>query len=85
MASEVNLVTFEILSFFDVFWQIFNESVRKRKRIARHETYAKRRVDMCSLDQYGLGRKRMFKFSPCSAKVAKMSLFHDPRKFGARS
>ena len=62
MASEVNSVNFQILIFFDVFWKIFNKSVRKRKRIARHETYAKRRVNMCSLDQYGLGLKRIVKF-----------------------
>ena len=36
--------------------------MRKRKNLLRHETYAKRRVNICSSDQYGLGPKRMDKF-----------------------
>ena len=40
---------------------IFNHGARKRKNFLEHETCTKRCVNICSLDQYGLGLKRMYK------------------------
>ena len=62
MALEVNLVTFEILSFFNIFGRSFNNSMRKRKRILRSDAYAKRRVNIYSLDLRKLELKRIVNF-----------------------
>ena len=66
--SEMSAIGFNELtggksiSIFKVFRKILNESVRKCKRIHRHETHTKRRVNICTLDQYKLEPKRMVNF-----------------------
>ena len=56
--------------------------MRKRKRILRYETYAKRRVNICSLDQYGLGLKRMVRFLTMLNQSCQHERFLWPSWFG---
>ena len=58
--------------------------MRKRKRIPRHEIYAKRRVNICSLDQYGLGLKRIFKFLAMLSQSCQHGDFSGPWRFWRR-
>ena len=62
MDSDVNLVTLEILSFFDIFGKIFKHRMRKRFAFFRLETCTRRRVDVYTLDVYNLEPKRIVKF-----------------------
>ena len=71
---------------FLIFWcflTAFKHSMRKRKRILRHETYAKRRVNVCSLDLWKLELKRIVKFFTVPAQSCQNDTFLESRDFGA--
>ena len=74
---------FQIFIIFWYFLTAFNHSMRKRKRIPGHETYAKKRVNVCNLDLWKLEPKRTVRFHAVPAQSCENATFWKTRDFGA--
>ena len=64
--------------------KIFNHRMRKRKNFLEHGTWTKRCVNICSLDQYKLGSKRMFRFCTVLSQSGQHETFFENSRFWRR-